>query len=181
MRVTERFSPHSNERPEGTAIDLVVLHFISLPAGVFAGDAVERLFAGTLDTNLPAFANLKGLRVSSHFFIRRTGEVLSFVPVERRAWHAGVSVFHGRPDCNDRSVGIELEGTGEVPFEDAQYEALAALLEDLSDRFPVRWVTGHEHVAPGRKADPGPFFDWRRLARALPGLCFDVRPQISAK
>lgn len=181
MRVTERFSPHSNERPEGTTIDLVVLHFISLPTGVFSGDAVERLFAGTLDTDEPVFADLKGLRVSSHFFIRRTGEILSFVPVERRAWHAGVSVFHGRSDCNNRSVGIELEGTGELPFEDAQYEALAALLADLSAHLPIRWVTGHEHVAPGRKSDPGPFFDWRRLARALPRLRFDLRPQTGAK
>lgn len=181
MKVTERFSPHSNERPEGTTIDLVVLHFISLPAGVFSGDAVERLFEGTLNTEAPVFADLKGLRVSSHFFIRRTGEILSFVPVERRAWHAGVSVFHGRPDCNSRSVGIEIEGTGEVPFEDAQYEALGALLADLSVRLPIRWVTGHEHVAPGRKSDPGPFFDWRRLAGALPRLRFDLRPQTGAK
>ena len=103
------------------------------------------------------------------------------MPVERRAWHAGVSVFHGRSDCNNRSVGIELEGTGELPFEDAQYEALAALLADLSAHLPIRWVTGHEHVAPGRKSDPGPFFDWRRLARALPRLRFDLRPQTGAK
>lgn len=178
--IQERVSPYWNNRPESTTIDLVVLHFISLPAGHFGGNAVEQLFLGTLDTMRPEFSSLAGVHVSSHFFIRRTGEILQFVPVERRAWHAGVSVFHGRSNCNDRSIGIELEGTGEVPYEDAQYESLVSLLKDLSARYPIRWVTGHEHVAPGRKNDPGPSFDWARLARLLPKLSYDLRAQTSA-
>lgn len=177
--IRPRKSPHWNERPEGTTIDLVVLHFISLPAGVFEGDAVGELFEGTLDTSRPPFEELAGLRVSSHFFIRRTGDVEQFVPVEKRAWHAGVSVFHGTPNCNDRSIGIEIEGTGEVPFTDAQYEALCGLLRTLADDYPVRWVTGHEHVAPGRKSDPGPFFDWARVARSVPHLHYDLRAQVT--
>ena len=172
-----RASPHWDERPEESSVDLIVLHFISLPAGHFEGDAVDRLFMGTLDPDRadwsedPAWESLKalkGLRVSTHFFIRRTGEVVQYVPTTKRAWHAGLSNFRGRNACNDFSVGIELEGTGEVPFEDAQYKALEAVLRAVCRRHPVKWVTGHEFIAPGRKSDPGPFFDWKRTSGMLP-------------
>ena len=148
-----------------------------LPAGTFGGDAVDRLFMGTLDPDRrdwpqdPAWEPLKalkGLHVSTHFFIRRTGEVIQYVPTVKRAWHAGLSNFRGRNACNDFSVGIELEGTGEAPFTAAQYQALGELLPAICRRHPVKWVTGHEFIAPGRKSDPGPFFDWGRTAQLLP-------------
>lgn len=177
-------SPYWDERPQLTKsgaardpVDLIVLHFISLPAGTFGGDAVDRLFMGTLDPDRrdwpqdPAWEPLKalkGLHVSTHFFIRRTGEVIQYVPTVKRAWHAGLSNFRGRNACNDFSVGIELEGTGEAPFTAAQYQALGELLPAICRRHPVKWVTGHEFIAPGRKSDPGPFFDWGRTAQLLP-------------
>lgn len=167
--VVHRSSPHFNARPAGMPVTLAVIHYISLPAGVFGGDDTDALFMGTLDTrSRPEYADLAGLRVSSHFFIRRTGEVRQYVSVFNRAWHAGISSFEGRADCNNYSVGIELEGTGEVPFEAGQYEALTALLETLLGILPLQTVTGHEFIAPGRKSDPGPFFDWTRLSRMLP-------------
>lgn len=177
-------SPYWDERPQltksgaaGDPVDLIVLHFISLPAGTFGGDAVDRLFMGTLDPDRrdwpqdPAWEplkTLKGLHVSTHFFIRRNGEVIQYVPTVKRAWHAGLSNFRGLNACNDFSVGIELEGTGEVPFAAAQYQALGELLPAICRRHPVKWVTGHEFIAPGRKSDPGPFFDWGRTAQLLP-------------
>ena len=162
-------SPHFNERPQGTLISLVVLHYISLPAGEFGGSAVDDLFMGRLlETEDPKLAELRGLRVSSHFFIRRTGEVRQYVSVFDRAWHAGVSRFEGRENCNDFSVGIEIEGTGSVPFTETQYRALSPLLGALRRTLPIEAVTGHEFIAPGRKEDPGPYFNWWRVKSMLP-------------
>jgi AmpD protein len=145
-----------------------VLHSISLPPGEYGGPAVQQLFTNTLDTRAhPAFAALAGLQVSAHFFIRRDGAVEQFVSCERRAWHAGISTWRGRADCNDWSIGIELEGLESGAFEPAQYESLARLLRALARRYPITEVTGHEHVAPGRKHDPGPGFDWPRLGQLL--------------
>lgn len=161
-----RPSPHADERPAGTAVDLLVVHAISLPPGRFGGDAVDQLFMGTLDTSTdPALASLEGLRVSSHFLVRRDGALLQYVACDRRAWHAGVSRFEGRERCNDFSIGIELEGSDAVEFEAAQYETLAALTSALLDAWPIRAIVGHADIAPGRKTDPGPWFDWRRLRR----------------
>ena len=154
-------SPHHDSRPAGTRVDLLVVHHISLPPGRFSGDAIERLFTGTLDPQShPAFAELAGLRVSAHFLVRRRGELVQFVGTEQRAWHAGVSAFQGRERCNDFSVGIELEGDGAHPFTAAQYRRLARLTRLIAGRHRLRWVAGHSDIAPGRKHDPGPFFDW---------------------
>jgi AmpD protein len=143
------------------------VHGISLPPGVFGGDDVARLFTNTLDpASHDSYASLAGLRVSSHFFIRRDGELVQFVGCNDRAWHAGVSSWRGRERCNDFSVGIELEGADRVPYEDAQYPRLAVLLRALKRRYPgIADAVGHSDVAPGRKTDPGPAFDWDRLAR----------------
>jgi AmpD protein len=166
-------SPNFGPRPDGTAVTLVVLHSISLPPGVFGGDDVERLFTNRLDTDAPDahpfYAGLRGLRVSSHFFVRRDGTVQQFVSCDQRAWHAGASHWRGRDNCNDWSIGIELEGLEGGLFEGAQYDRLGHLLPLLCRRYPVQEAVGHEHVAPGRKADPGPGFDWPRLRRALRG------------
>ncbi len=146
---------------------MIVMHAISLPAGQFGGGDVERLFAVGLDETVhETYASLRDLQVSAHFFVRRTGALLQFVSTERRAWHAGVSTWQGRPRCNDFSIGIELEGTDHDPFEEGQYQTLGALLALLVERYPIRVVTGHSDVAPGRKTDPGPYFDWERW-RAL--------------
>jgi AmpD protein len=162
MRVVD--SPNQDERPPGTEITLVVLHSISLPPGEFGGDAIERLFTNRLDpTAHPYFKEVHGLRVSAHFLIRRDGELVRFVPIERRAWHAGPSSWRGRSRCNDFSVGIELEGTDAAPFEDAQYARLHELLVGLRRLLPLRQIAAHSEIAPGRKTDPGPGFDWRRL------------------
>ena len=161
-------SPNEGARPPGTAISLVVLHSISLPPGEYGGDAVERLFTNRLDAQAhPAFVELSGLQVSAHFFIRRGGAVQQFVSCDRRAWHAGVSSWRGRANCNDWSIGIELEGLEGRTFDAPQYDALARLLRALAARYPLTEVTGHEHVAPERKHDPGPGFDWARLAHQL--------------
>ncbi len=148
---------------------LAVIHAISLPPGVFAGDAVERFFLGQLNPDEhPFFAEIATLRVSAHYFIRRDGSTIQFVAPEKRAWHAGVSSWRGRDRCNDYSIGIELEGDDFSPFADAQYQRLAALLAHLSDRFPTLCeVVGHCHIAPERKTDPGLYFDWPRLAAEL--------------
>ncbi|MEN9316098.1 MAG: hypothetical protein RIS35_2491 [Pseudomonadota bacterium] len=144
-------------------IELLVIHHISLPPGRFSGPAIGQLFTNTLDCDAhPYFAQLRGVRVSSHFLVRRRGEVIQFVGCGERAWHAGASVFQGRDRCNDFSIGIELEGSGEVAFTRAQYRCLAALTRRLCNLFPLRWVAGHEDIAPGRKTDPGPLFDWDR-------------------
>jgi AmpD protein len=160
-------SPHCDARPAGVDVDLVVLHSISLPPGQFGGDAVERLFLGTLNpASHSSFADLAGVRVSSHLFIRRDGEVIQFVPFQQRAWHAGKSSWQGRDACNDFSIGIELEGSDYVPYDLAQYAALNAVLQALYQAYPLldrSRVVGHAEIAPGRKTDPGPAFDWARV------------------
>ncbi len=157
-------SPNYDERPPGTEISLLVIHAISLPPGQYGGDAVERFFTNTLSAGEhPYFAVIDNMRVSAHFLIRRQGEIVQFVSCRHRAWHAGASVWQGRERCNDFSIGIELEGCDEQAFEDCQYECLNALLEILGQAFPIAAVVGHMDIAPGRKTDPGPFFDWHRL------------------
>ena len=164
-------SPNCDARPPFEAPSLVVIHGISLPPGVFAGDDIVRLFTNTLDPRShPSYASLAGLRVSAHFLIRRGGELIQFVSCNDRAWHAGVSSWRGRTRCNDFSVGIELEGTDDLPYTGAQYTRLATLLGALARRYPVSAAVGHSDVAPGRKTDPGPAFDWDRLAR-MTGAC----------
>ena len=163
-------SPNFGPRPAGVVIDLVVLHAISLPPGLYGGDAVERLFTNRLDWAAhPSFAAIRGLQVSAHFVLRRDGRAVQFVSGDQRAWHAGVSQWRGRDHCNDYSIGIELEGLEGETFEPAQYAALTRLLQALGRRYPLREIAGHEQVAPGRKQDPGPGFDWHRLA-AMPGF-----------
>lgn len=154
-------TPNFDVRPPGVAPDLLVIHNISLPPGQFGGDYIEGLFTNTLDYDAhPYFGQLRPLRVSAHFLIRRDGQLLQFVSANARAWHAGVSQFAGRERCNDFSIGIELEGSDFVPFEAAQYQSLAALTVALQRRYRLTCVAGHEHIAPGRKTDPGPWFDW---------------------
>jgi AmpD protein len=161
----KRLSPHCDARPAGAEITLIVVHGISLPRGVFGLDHVERLFLGCLDvTAHHSFADLKDVRVSAHVLIRRDGAVIQFCPFSARAWHAGVSSFAGRGHCNDFSIGIELEGCDEIPYEDIQYATLGQICGWLAAAFPaIRHITGHADVAPGRKTDPGPAFDWQRL------------------
>ena len=162
MRVVR--SPNQDRRPPGTKVTLAVIHCISLPPGEYGGDAIERLFTNRLDPGAhPCFREIHAMRVSAHFLIRREGELVQFVPVARRAWHAGVSCWRGRSRCNDFSVGIELEGTEDSPFEDAQYDALVELLGKLR----LSEVAAHSDIAPGRKRDPGARFDWPRLLAAL--------------
>jgi N-acetyl-anhydromuramoyl-L-alanine amidase len=163
-------SPNHGLRPATVVIDLIVIHSISLPPGCFGGNEVEALFTNRLDTTAhPYFAQLQGLEVSSHFFIRRDGEIVQFVSTEQRAWHAGRSAYRGRENCNDDSVGIELEGLEGGLFEPQQYQQLARLCRDLAAELPIQHLAGHEHVAPGRKQDPGPGFDWG-LLQVLSGL-----------
>jgi len=167
-RATALPSPNHGARPEGATVSLVVLHSISLPPGVYRGDAVRRLFTNTLDWDAhPYYQAIRGLQVSAHFFIRRCGQVQQFVSCDRRAWHAGASQWRGRDGCNDFSIGIELEGLEGERFETTQVLALAPLLDVLAQRYPVQDVAGHEHVAPGRKRDPGPAFDWQQLRGLL--------------
>lgn len=164
--VAERHeSPHYNERPDEDAEPhVVVLHNISLPPNRFGTGLVRDLFMGELDTKThPDLTDLEGLRVSSHFFIARDGRIEQFVSCAKRAWHAGVSRFNGRDNCNDFSIGIELEGTDFVAFEEAQYQALVKLLGAIDARYGLSYIVGHSDIAPGRKTDPGPHFDWVRL------------------
>jgi AmpD protein len=169
-------SPNFNERPPGSTVDTLILHYISLPPGVFSGDAIERLFLNRItDQDDPRLAPLAGLEVSAHLLVRRRGEVVQFVATDLRAWHAGPSTLLGRQRCNDFSIGIELEGDGQHRFTDAQYRRLAQLMRVLRARHPLRWVAGHEDIAPGRKHDPGPCFDWHR-ALANPGAEGLIRP-----
>lgn len=171
-------SPFVDARPDPQDVTLLVIHNISLPGGRFGGPHVSDMFTGRLDYNVdPSFQDLRGLRVSSHFFIRRDGRVMQYASASDRAWHAGVSMFQGRVKCNDFSIGIELEGSDHVPFEAAQYTVLAALTGALLKRYPITDIQGHEHIAPGRKTDPGPFFEWQKyndlhplLVPAHPGL-----------
>ena len=164
-------SPNQDRRPRGCDAELIVVHGISLPPGRFGGPFIEQLFTNRLDASAnPAFRNLKGLRVSAHLLLRRSGEILQFVPFQRRAWHAGESRFGGRERCNDFSVGIELEGTDELPYEPVQYRRLAAAVAALRRTYAGLWrapVVGHSDIAPGRKTDPGPAFDWRRFDQCL--------------
>jgi AmpD protein len=168
-RARQVASPNFDARPPGTPITLVVIHGISLPPGVFRGDGVMRLFTNALDPSADSYyAQIAQLRVSAHFFIRRRGELVQFVSCNDRAWHAGVSSWRGRERCNDFSIGIELEGADATPYSSAQYARLAELLAALRHRYPLEAAVGHSDVAPGRKTDPGPAFDWARLA-ALTG------------
>jgi AmpD protein len=160
-------SPNFDERPEGAAIELLVVHAISLPPGEFGGPGIEALFLNRLDPAAdPYYAAIAHLRVSAHFLIRRDGALVQFVPCTQRAWHAGESSWRGRSRCNDFSIGVELEGSDEVPFEDAQYGTLEALTAALAAVYPLAGVAGHSDIAPGRKTDPGPFFDWPRFHAA---------------
>lgn len=162
-------SPNCNARPLGEAPSLIVVHGISLPPGEFGGPYIEALFTNCLDpAGHPYFATIAGLHVSAHVLLRRDGELVQFVPFDQRAWHAGASSYQGRSNCNDFSIGIELEGTDDIPYTDAQYQRLAALIAALHEAYPATrgHVAGHSDIAPGRKTDPGPAFDWPRL-RAL--------------
>lgn len=165
-------SPNFNERPEGE-VSLLVLHNISLPPGQFGTGKVQQFFQNRLPVDEhPYFADIAQLRVSAHFLIERDGAITQFVSCNARAWHAGVSSFEGRENCNDYSLGIELEGTDDLPFSDAQYRALAELTEVLLRAYPqmsTARICGHSDIAPGRKTDPGPCFDWARLRAALQG------------
>ena len=170
-----RPSPNFGHRPQGVAINLALIHSISLPPGEFGGAAIEHLFTNQLDWDAhPYFKRIRGLEVSSHFVIRRGGELLQFVSCDARAWHAGTSSWRGRANCNDYAIGIELEGLEGGSFEPAQYSALGVLLKALAAAYPIDAVAGHEHVAPGRKFDPGPGFDWAWLRAELgwPDRCF---------
>jgi AmpD protein len=161
-------SPNFGARPAHALVDLLVLHSISLPPGVYGGHAVQELFTNQLDWGKhPYFKQIEGLKVSAHFFVRRTGEVWQFVSCDDRAWHAGASQYRGRSNCNDDSIGIELEGLEGDTFEVAQYQALAELHRAISRRYPIAHIAGHEHIAPGRKADPGPGLDWNLLQNYL--------------
>ena len=168
-------SPNFGPRPAHACIDLIVIHSISLPPGQYGGGEVQALFTNQLDISAhPYFEPLRGLQVSAHFYIRRDGQFWQFVSCDDRAWHAGASTYRGRSNCNDDSIGIELEGLEGERFEDAQYVQLASLCEAIREHYPISHVAGHEHIAPGRKQDPGPGFDWPRLAAALdfPNQCF---------
>jgi len=161
-------SPNHDERPDAAEITLLVVHSISLPPGEYGGDAIERLFTNRLDPDAhPYFRRILPLEVSSHFLIRRDGELVQFVPTARRAWHAGASAWRGRPRCNDFSIGVELEGADDGPFEDIQRERLAQLITALREVLPLRDIAAHSDVAPGRKTDPGPGFAWARLLADL--------------
>lgn len=168
-------SPNVGLRPAGAHIDLIVVHSISLPPGQYGTGSVQRLFTNTLDwSEHPYFERIRGLEVSAHFFIERDGTLWQFVGCDQRAWHAGASSYRGRTNCNDDSIGIELEGLEGLEFEGAQYATLVRLCTDLSQRYPITYVAGHEHIAPGRKQDPGAGFRWDTLHAALPwaAACF---------
>ena len=161
-------SPNCNPRPEGVSIDLVVIHSISLPPDEFDNGNVQRLFTNQLDWDAhPYFQGIRGLKVSSHFFISRTGKLWQFVSCNDRAWHAGESAYRGRSQCNDDSIGIELEGLEGNTFESPQYDTLCSLCAALAQRYPISHIAGHEHIAPGRKNDPGQGFDWVLLQNSL--------------
>lgn len=164
-------SPNYDERPVGSELELIVIHNISLPPQEYGGPWIDALFTNTLDPDAhPYFAEIHQLRVSSHLLIRRDGELVQYVPFHRRAWHAGVSQFEGRERCNDFSVGIELEGSDEEPYEPVQYQVLAEVIATLEQAYPAlsrHRLAGHSDIAPGRKSDPGPAFVWNRLYAAL--------------
>lgn len=158
-------SPNQDERPPGLPVSLVVIHAISLPPGQFGSHNIIDLFSNCLSPDAhPYFRDISQLRVSSHFLIRRDGQLLQFVSCDKRAWHAGLSIWHGRPRCNDYSVGIELEGCDTLPFENAQYVQLARLIRTLCAYYPIDSIAGHSDISPGRKTDPGPYFEWQRFS-----------------
>ena len=160
-------SPNCDERPEQIKISLIVIHCISLPPDRFGGKFINQLFTNVLDSGAhPYFRELIELKVSSHIFIRRNGSIIQFVPFDKRAWHAGLSQYRGRMRCNDFSIGIELEGTEQMAYTNDQYAKLGVLIKTLIKYYPdlsEENITGHSHIAPGRKSDPGVFFDWKRL------------------
>ncbi len=157
-------SENCDARPEGTAVELIVIHNISLPPGEFGGQGIIELFTNRLDPDAhPFYREIAKCKVSSHFLIQRDGAIIQFVPCGQRAWHAGESSWRGRSRCNDFSIGIELEGSDVLPFEDIQYEKLAGLVRALKGKYPIADIVGHSDIAPGRKTDPGPHFDWMRL------------------
>jgi AmpD protein len=164
-------SPHCDMRPENMLVDMIVIHGISLPPGQFGSKSIEQFFCGELDYSQHSyFATIETLRVSPHLLIDRLGEVFQFVPFSKRAWHAGKSFFNGRKECNDFSIGIELEGTDDVPYEKNQYEQLASVITILMKTYPSikrEHIVGHADIAPGRKTDPGPSFDWAYLNSLL--------------
>ena len=162
-------SPNVDARPDDCAVNLIVIHNISLPPDQFGGPGVVELFTNRLDPGAhPYYENIQELKVSSHFFIRRDGELIQFVPCTQRAWHAGVSNWGGRECCNDFSIGIELEGSDTTPFTDAQYASLNQLTAAIQAAYPIQAIQGHADIAPGRKTDPGPYFDWARLEALKP-------------
>ena len=174
-------SPNVGPRPAQVPVDLIVVHAISLPPGEFGQGHVQQLFTNQLDWDAhPYFQSIRGLQVSAHFFISRTGELWQFVSGDERAWHAGASAYRGRGNCNDNSIGIELEGLEGGFFEPAQYDSLTALCAALLQQYPVAHIAGHEHIAPGRKQDPGAGFDWPQLQTSLglPDAWFPPRPSV---
>ena len=161
-------SPNFGERPSQSQIDLLVIHSISLPPGVYGGHEIEALFTNQLEWDAhPYFAQIRDMQVSSHFVIRRDGGLMQFVSCEKRAWHAGVSHYRGRDNCNDASIGIDLEGLEGELFESAQYDTLSVLCTELVNHYPIAHIAGHEDIAPGRKSDPGAGFDWQLLREKL--------------
>jgi len=177
-------SPNRDPRPPGLAPELIVIHGISLPPGRYGGPWIDRLFTNALPADAdPYFATIQHLRVSSHTLIARDGRLTQYVPFDQRAWHAGQSYWRGRGDCNDFSIGIELEGTDDEPYDDRQYAALVPLVAALQHSYPSLadgWIAGHSDIAPGRKTDPGPAFDWQRLASALRGAGAAFRREVLA-
>ncbi len=165
---THLASPNFGPRPADAAVDLIVLHSISLPPGVYGGDEVQQLFTNRLDWDAhPYFQQIRGMEVSAHFYVRRDGGLVQFVSCDQRAWHAGASVWRGRSNCNDFSIGIELEGLEGDVFEVAQYATLTRLCAAIARNYPIRGIAGHSDIAPGRKCDPGPGFDWNLLLMRL--------------
>ena len=164
-------SPNCDDRPDGSVIDLIVIHGISLPPGEFGGSWIDALFTNTLNPAAhPYFQAIAGLRVSAHLLVRRDGDIVQYVPFQRRAWHAGESIYHNRRRCNDFSIGIELEGSDHTPYDPRQYAVLAELIAALRVAYPTitsERLTGHADIAPNRKTDPGPAFDWTELYRRL--------------
>lgn len=167
---TFKNTPHQNDRPDNAEVSLLVIHNISLPEGQFGGEYVDQFFMGTLDCENPTFDYLKGVRVSSHLYIDRKGRITQYVPFSKRAWHAGASVFQGTSDCNNFSIGIEVEGTDKEPYTPKQYEVLAEVARQLMHNFPAitrERIVGHSAIAPGRKTDPGESFDWKHFFELL--------------
>ncbi|HRB96649.1 MAG TPA: 1,6-anhydro-N-acetylmuramyl-L-alanine amidase AmpD [Nitrosomonas sp.] len=161
-------SPNFDQRPAETEVSLLVIHNISLPPNEFSGQGVIDLFTNRIDPQAhPYYQSLQGLKVSAHFFVRRDGTIIQFVSCNDRAWHAGVSNWQGKDRCNDYSIGIELEGSDITPFTDTQYEVLITLTQCLCNQYPIQHIAGHSDVAPGRKTDPGPCFDWERYDSGL--------------